>query len=111
MVIQAGILCKWTNDSQRFLLEHIDTIHDLPPTSTILLFHFPPLHPGFTSAMGQNFYKRSRWSRGFQLNGENVSAQFSWIALQDVSHTGTIPLQLAPSMESSLSLMQLQATR
>jgi WD40 repeat protein len=30
MVIQAGILCKWTNDSQRFLLEHIDTIHDSP---------------------------------------------------------------------------------
>jgi WD40 repeat protein len=30
MVIQAGILCKWINDSQRFLLEHIDTIHDSP---------------------------------------------------------------------------------
>ena len=30
MVIQAGILCEWTNDSQRFLLEHFDTIHNSP---------------------------------------------------------------------------------
>ena len=28
--IQAGIECKWINDSQRFLLEHLDTIHDYP---------------------------------------------------------------------------------
>ena len=28
---QAGISCKWTNDSQRFLLEHFDAIHDSPP--------------------------------------------------------------------------------
>ena len=25
-----GTLCKWTNDSQRFLLEHFDTIHNSP---------------------------------------------------------------------------------
>jgi WD40 repeat protein len=30
IVIQAGVLCKWTNDAQRFLLEHFDTIHDSP---------------------------------------------------------------------------------
>jgi WD40 repeat protein len=30
MVIQAGVLCEWTNDAQRFLLEHFDTIHDSP---------------------------------------------------------------------------------
>ena len=30
MNIQVGILCKWTNDSQRFLLEHFDTIHESP---------------------------------------------------------------------------------
>ena len=28
--IQAGISCKWTNDSQRFLLEHFDTIYNSP---------------------------------------------------------------------------------
>ena len=28
--IQAGVSCKWTNDTQRFLLEHFDTIHDSP---------------------------------------------------------------------------------
>jgi len=30
MFVQAGVLCKWTNDSQRFLLEHFDTIHNSP---------------------------------------------------------------------------------
>ena len=30
MITQAGIPCKWTDDSQRFLLEHFDTIHDSP---------------------------------------------------------------------------------
>jgi len=30
MFVQAGVLCKWTNDSQRFLLEHFDTIRDSP---------------------------------------------------------------------------------
>ena len=30
MDIQTGISCKWTNDSQRFLLEHLDTIHNSP---------------------------------------------------------------------------------
>jgi len=28
--IQAGVLCKWTADSQHFLLEHFDTIWDSP---------------------------------------------------------------------------------
>ena len=30
MFIQAGIPCKWTNDSQCFLLEHFDTIQNSP---------------------------------------------------------------------------------
>ena len=30
MFIQAGVLCKWTADSQRFLLEHFDTINNSP---------------------------------------------------------------------------------
>ena len=30
IIIQAGISCKWTNDSQRFLLEHLDTINNSP---------------------------------------------------------------------------------
>ena len=30
MNIQGGISCKWTNDSQRFLLEHLDTIQNSP---------------------------------------------------------------------------------
>ena len=30
MVLQAGVTSKWTNDSQRFLLEHFDTIHNSP---------------------------------------------------------------------------------
>ena len=30
MILQAGIASKWTNDSQRFLLEHFDTICNSP---------------------------------------------------------------------------------
>ena len=30
IIIQAEISCKWTNDSQRFLLEHLDDICDSP---------------------------------------------------------------------------------
>ena len=30
MNIKVGIACKWTNDSQRFLLEHLDSIHESP---------------------------------------------------------------------------------
>ena len=29
-VFQAGVTSKWTNDSQRFLLEHFETINDSP---------------------------------------------------------------------------------
>jgi WD40 repeat protein len=29
-LIQAGVSCKWVNDSQRFLLEFFDTIHNSP---------------------------------------------------------------------------------
>ena len=29
-IIQIGISCKWTNDSQRFLWEHLDIIVDSP---------------------------------------------------------------------------------
>ena len=30
MIIQTGILCKWANDGQQFLLEHLDIIHESP---------------------------------------------------------------------------------
>jgi len=30
MLVQTGVSCKWTSDSQQFLLEHFDTIHDSP---------------------------------------------------------------------------------
>ena len=29
-VIKAGLVCKWANDSQRFILENFDMIHDSP---------------------------------------------------------------------------------
>jgi len=30
MFVQIGVVCRWTNDSQRFLLEHFDMIHNSP---------------------------------------------------------------------------------
>ena len=42
LLIQAGVSCKWTNDSQRLLLENFDAIHDSP----FHLYHFGlPLSP------------------------------------------------------------------
>ena len=29
-IVQAGISCKWANDSQKFLLEHLENIHNSP---------------------------------------------------------------------------------
>jgi hypothetical protein len=55
MVFQAGITSKWTNDSQRFLLEHFDTIHNSPSNiyhSALLLSPSPWLHKCYT----QNFH-------------------------------------------------------
>ena len=47
--IQAGISCKWTNDSQRFLLEHLDYIHDSPSH----IYHSAlPLSPSSTWLQG-----------------------------------------------------------
>ena len=39
MNIQVGGICKWTNDTQRFLLENIDVIHESP--SKIYYFALP----------------------------------------------------------------------
>ena len=45
IIIQAGISCKWANDSQRFLLEHLDNIHGSPS----LIYHSAlPLSPSST---------------------------------------------------------------
>ena len=30
MITQAGTPCKWTHDSQKFLLRHFNTIYDTP---------------------------------------------------------------------------------
>jgi hypothetical protein len=51
MFIQAGILCKWANDSQRFLLEYIDIIHNSPS-------HLPfisPIFPFFILAPHESY--------------------------------------------------------
>ena len=47
MVFQTGVTSKWTNDGQRFLLEHFDTIHNSPSQiylSALSLSPSPWLH-------------------------------------------------------------------
>ena len=45
MFIQAGVLCKWTNDSQRLLLEHFDMVYNSPSQ----LYHSAlPLSPSLS---------------------------------------------------------------
>jgi hypothetical protein len=51
MVVQAGVLCKWTNDGQHFLLEYFDIIQDSPSH----IYHSAlPLSP--SSAWFHSFY-------------------------------------------------------
>ena len=53
----------------------------LPPPSTVMLFHFPLPHLGSTNTILQSCCMWLGWSREFQLDGENVSAQFYWIVV------------------------------
>jgi hypothetical protein len=93
-LVQAGVSCQWVNDSQRFLLEHFDTIQNSPPRYTILPSHFPLPHLGFTSIMLQSFQEKLRWSRGSQTDGEDVPVQSNQTVTHWPSHAGKILLQL-----------------
>jgi hypothetical protein len=47
----------------------------LLPTYTIVVFHYPLPHPGFTNTTMQCSHKRLRWLRDLKLDGEPVPAQ------------------------------------
>ena len=54
IVFQAGVASKWTNDSQHFLLEHFDTIHNSPSHiyhSALPLFPPPWLHKCYSAEL------------------------------------------------------------
>ena len=55
--IQAGISCKWTGDSQRFLLEHFETIYDSPSHIYHSALPFSPpsswLHESYSAELSQ----------------------------------------------------------
>jgi WD40 repeat protein len=54
-LIQAGVSCKWVNDSQRFLLESFDTIHNSPSQIYHIALPFSPssswLHKSYTAEL------------------------------------------------------------
>ena len=56
-ITQAGISCKWTSDSQRFLLEHFDTINDSPSHIYHSALPFSPpsswLHECYSAELSQ----------------------------------------------------------
>ena len=58
MFVQAGMSCKWTSDSQNFLLEHFNTIRHCPPHlySYALLFSPPSswLHEYYTAELSHD---------------------------------------------------------
>jgi len=61
ILIQAGISCTWTNDSQRILLEYFDIIHNSPSQ----LYHSAlPLSP--SSSLLHKFYS-AEFSRGVKV--------------------------------------------
>ena len=88
-------------------------MQSLPPLPkyTILPSHSALLHLGFTSVIVQNSYKCPRWSRGFQLNGEHVPAQFHLATIQIGLHAGKILLQLGWDLGISPSLIESQVPR
>jgi hypothetical protein len=83
----------------------------LLPTYTIVVFHYPLPHPGFTNPMMQSCHKGLRLSGGSQLNGGPVPAQFHCPVSHGPLHAGTIPLQLVYSPMTSFSSMELQVPR
>ena len=54
-VTQAGLVCRWADDSQQFILEHFDAIHNSPPEiyRCALLFSPPSswLHKSYSSLL------------------------------------------------------------
>ena len=57
ILFQAGIYCKWINDSQRFLLEHFDIIRNTPSYIYHYALQFSPpiswLHKYYTAELSQ----------------------------------------------------------
>jgi WD40 repeat protein len=41
-LVQAGLICKWTDDSERFILDHIDAIRDSPSEIYHYVLSFSP---------------------------------------------------------------------
>jgi hypothetical protein len=84
---------------------------NLPPRSTILLYHSLLPQLGSKSAMVQSSHKRLKWSRGSQLDGVHVPAQFHWVPKYMGSHILKILLQLGLGTRISSYWMQSQAVR
>ena len=66
----------------------------LLPKFIIMPSHSALHHLGFRRTTVKSTPRWSRWSGAFQLNGEHVFAQFSWMTHQRNLHMGVTPLQL-----------------
>ena len=77
--IQAGVSCKWTNDTQRFLLDHFDTIHDTPSQVYHSALPLCPSSSWLYECYGAEL-SRVRTVKGFQAGWRKCSrtVSLSW---------------------------------
>jgi hypothetical protein len=77
MCVQAGLSCKWTNDSQRLIVLNFDQIRRSPVQLYWCALPFCPSSSWLHERYRWSPYKGSKWSRGGRTNGEDVLAQSS----------------------------------
>ena len=84
-IIQAGISCKWIGDSQRFLLEHLNTIHGSPSHIYHSALPFCPssawLHKAYTAELSQEVKVVKGLSAGWGSCSQTVTLDSDPLAL------------------------------
>ncbi|KAF9648432.1 hypothetical protein BDM02DRAFT_3115476 [Thelephora ganbajun] len=75
-LIQAGVSCKWINDSQCFLLEHFDTIKNYPSQIYHSALLFYPSSSWLSKCYSTELSHKVKVVKGPKLSGEYVPIQF-----------------------------------
>jgi len=84
-------LCKWTNDSQRFLLEHIDIIHNSPSHIYHSALPFSPPSSWFHKCYSEELSQEVKVVKGLPAEwgtcSRTVSLNYSGLALSYLNNT------------------------
>jgi hypothetical protein len=111
MIVQAGVVSKWTNDSQHFLLEHFDTIQNSPSHIYHSALPFSPSSSWLHKCYSAELSHMVKVVKGLPAEWGMCSRTVLLNSLIWASHTITTLLQLGLNLGISLSLMQSLAAR